>query len=192
MATFTRHTIDSAPAASKPLLEDTKKAWELIPTLHATLAESPVALEAYNRLFALMGQSSLSPGEQQIALLTVSVFHQCEYCTMGHTFLARNAKVDEAAIQAVREAQPIADKRLQALRVFTETVLEKRGMVDDRTVDSFIAAGFTRAQALEVVVAIATKTISNYTNHLAEVPKESFMSDPSFRWVAPKNRKAGG
>jgi hypothetical protein len=40
--------------------------------LHATLAESPIALEAYTTLFGLVGKSSLSPIEQQVAYLTVT------------------------------------------------------------------------------------------------------------------------
>jgi alkylhydroperoxidase family enzyme len=43
---------------------------------------------------------------------------------------------------------------------FTEAVVKKRGLVEDTAVDAFIEAGFTRAQVLEIVVAIATKTIS--------------------------------
>src|SRR5262245_16148296 len=119
MPKFIQHTIETAPPGSKPLLEAAKKSWEFIPTLHATLAESPIALEAYESLWNLMGRSSLSAAEQQIALLTISVFHECEYCTMGHTFLARKAQVPESAIQAVRSGEPITDKRLEALRVFT-------------------------------------------------------------------------
>eukprot|EP01030_Chromulinospumella_sphaerica_P032223 gene32223-32946_t len=35
---------------------------------------------------------------------------------------------------------------------------------------AFVAAGFTRAQALDVVLAVGLKTMSNYVNHLAETP----------------------
>jgi hypothetical protein len=34
------------------------------------------------------------------------------------------------------------------------------------------------------VTLVATKTISNYTNHLTHTPKEPFMSDPAFEWHA--------
>jgi len=35
LATFTFHTIDTAPADSKPLLEDSVKNFGMIPNLHA-------------------------------------------------------------------------------------------------------------------------------------------------------------
>ncbi len=185
MTQFTVHTLDSAPAAAQPLLANVKKAWGFVPQLQGTLAEAPIALEAYDTLFGLVGRSSLSPQEQQVGFLAVSVLHGCEYCTAGHTYLARKAGVAEPAIQALRNSQPIpGDARLQALRSFIETVVRERGHAGDAAVDAFIAAGFTRAQVLEVVTIIATKTISNYTNHLTHTPAEGFMADPALKWTA--------
>jgi AhpD family alkylhydroperoxidase len=178
----------NAPEGSRAALAETKKGWGFIPKLHAILAESPVALKGYDALFGLVGQSTLTPAEQQVVYQAINVFHGCEYCTAGHTFLSRNAGVPEDAIQALRNQTEIADTRLQALRRFTELVAETRGFAGDDAVDTFIAAGFTRAQVLEVVTIIATKVISNYTNHLTHTPLEDFMTDPALRWIDPEGR----
>lgn len=188
MTKFTVHTPSTAPEASRARLGEVQKAWGFIPTLHGTLAESPIALDAYDTLFGLVAKSSFSPAEQQAAYLAINVINECEYCTAGHTYLARAAKLDEAAIQALRDSRPIADARLQALRLFAEAVVRERGFVGDAAVETFLAAGFTRENVLEVVTIVATKTISNYVNHITHTPKESFMADPSLAWVAPRNR----
>jgi len=189
MTRFTVHTPDSAPEASKPLLAGVKAAWGFIPKLQATLAESPVALEAYDTLFTIIGKkATLTAAEQQVVYQAINVLHGCEYCTAGHTFLSRKAGVPEDALQALRNQQTIADPRLQALRVFAETVAIERGFAGDAAVDAFIAAGFTKAQVLEVVTIIATKVMSNYTNHLTHTPLEDFMNDPQLRWVDPQGR----
>ena len=104
MQTFQVHDVDSAPQASKPLLERSKREWGFIPTLHGILAESAPTLEAYQTLFALGAKSSLTPAEQQVVYIAVSAFHECEYCVAGHTYLARAAKLDESAITALRSA----------------------------------------------------------------------------------------
>ena len=52
--------------------------------------------------------------------------------------------------------------------------MRERGFVGDAAVDAFLAAGFTRANVLEVVAIAATKTISNYTNHLTGTPFDAF------------------
>ena len=188
MTQFTVHSQATAPEAAQARLAEVKKAWGFIPTLHGTLAESPIALEAYDTLFGLVAKSSITPAEQQAAYLAINVLHECEYCTAGHTYLARAAKLDEGAIQALRDGLPIADARLQALRSFAERVVRERGFVGDAAVDAFLGAGFTRENVLEVVTIVATKTISNYVNHITHTPKESFMADPSLAWTAPRNR----
>lgn len=184
MTQFTVHTLDTAPAGSKARLEAVKNAWGFVPQLHGMLAESPITLEAYDTLFGLVGRSTLTPAEQQVVFLAVSVFHGCEYCTSGHTYLARAAKLDEAAIQGLRNDTPIPDARLEALRRFAEAVVRERGFVGDAAVDTFLAAGFTKENVLEVVTVVATKTISNYVNHIAHTPKEGFMRDPALAWTA--------
>lgn len=189
MTRYEVHTIDSAPEASKPLLTGIKAAWGFVPKLQASLAESPLALEAYDTLFNLVSaKATLTAAEQQVVYQAINVQHGCEYCTSGHTFLSRKAGVPEDVIQSLRNITPIADARLEALRRFAETVNSARGFAGDDAVDAFIAAGFTKAQVLEVVTIIATKVMSNYTNHLTHTPLEDFMADPALRWIDPEGR----
>jgi AhpD family alkylhydroperoxidase len=184
MNRFPLHTVDSAPEASRERLAAVTKAWGFTPKLHAILAESPAALAGYDTLFGLVGQSTLSPVEQQVAFQAVNVLHGCEYCTMGHTYLSRAAGMDEATVQALRDARAPADPKLAAMWHFTRAVVQSRGQAGDAAVEAFLAAGYSRANVLDVVTVIATKTISNYTNHLTHTPKEAFMSDPAIAWSA--------
>jgi len=186
MPSFTLHTPDSAPEGSAERLRRIEQAWSFIPNLHRTLAESPVVLEGYDTLFGLVGRSSLTPAEQQVAFLAVSVVHGCEYCVSGHSVLATMAGLDAASIEALREGGDLPDPRQQALRRFVVTVVESRGMAGDAAVDAFLAAGFTQAQLLEVVMVVAAKTISNYVNHLTHTPLDAFMAGTA--WVAPQRR----
>src|SRR5262245_42752996 len=116
MQAFQVHDIHTAPQASRSLLERSKKEWGFIPTLHGILAESAPTLDAYQTLFALAAKSSLTPAEQQVVYIAVSVLHECEYCVAGHTYLGRAAKLEESAITALRSGSPIPDSKLQTLR----------------------------------------------------------------------------
>src|SRR5215510_12174682 len=98
MSTFAVHTLGTAPDASKARLAAVAKVWGFVPKLHGMLAESPAALEAYDTLIGLVAKSSLTPAEQQVAYMAINVFHECEYCTMGHTFLSRQAGLPETEI----------------------------------------------------------------------------------------------
>jgi uncharacterized peroxidase-related enzyme len=186
MSTFTLHTTETAPAAAKEQLAGIEKAWGFVPNLHRTLAESPVTLEAYNALFGLFGKSSFTPAEQQVVYLAINVVNECEYCTSGHSVLAKMAGLDAETISALRDNRPLSTPRLEVLRRFAEAVVHERGFVGDAAVDIFLRAGFTKAQVLEVVLAVATKTLSNYVNHITHTPLDAFMAET--RWVAPRNK----
>jgi AhpD family alkylhydroperoxidase len=188
MTHFTVYGRDNAPEASAAHVERSQREWGFVPTLHGILAESAPVLDAYQTLFALGQKTGFTPAEQQLIYIAISAFHECEYCVAGHTYLARMSKLEESAIQSLRNGTPIADAKLQALRVFVEGVVRERGFVGDAAVATFLKAGYTTANVLEVTLFIATKTISNYVNHIAHTPHESFMSDPALSWNAPRNR----
>ena len=177
------HTLESAPEGSRAALEASAKAWGFVSNLHGTLAESPAALVGYDTLFAGIAKSTLTPVEQQVVFLTVSTFHDCSYCTAGHTYLARAAGMDEDSLRALRAEALPADPRLAILSDFARKVVETRGNPGDAAVGGFIAAGFTTANVLDVVAMVAAKTISNYVNHLTHTPLEGFMSDPALGWT---------
>ncbi len=187
MTTFTIHTPESAPEAARETLRSIQSNWKFIPNLHGILAEAPVALEAYNTLFGLVGKTSFNTVEQQVLFLAVNYENDCEYCMSGHSVLAAGAKVPAQAIQALRDGTVIDDSRLQALRGFAQSVVRNRGSVTAAETEAFTAAGFTRQQILEVLVVVATKVISNYTNHIAGTPLDGFMAKTA--WQHPSHRR---
>lgn len=128
-----------------------------------------------------------APGGSRSRLAN-NVLNECEYRSAGHSVLARMSGVAPAAIEALRLGTPIADARLQALRLFAETVVRERGFVAGAAVDAFLAAGFTKAHVLEVVTIIVTKTISNCVSHIAGTLLDAFMA--ATKRVAPRNRAA--
>lgn len=185
MSTFKLHTLDSAPAGSLPILEAALKGLGFIPNLYAHLAEAPNALSAYKQLGALLEQSALTPEEQQIVLISVSIENRCEYCVAAHSFLARNlVKVDSQRIDALRGQSCLQDQKLNALVAFTRAVVRERGWVaGSQELKDFFAAGYTQQNALEVVLGVAMKTLSNYTNHLTDTPLDAAFANEA--WQAP-------
>jgi alkylhydroperoxidase family enzyme len=170
MADFQLHSRATAPSASKPFLEQAQKTVGYVPALAAQMAESPQLLEGYFALSAIFAKSTFTPAEQQLVLLAVSVEHDSHYCTPAHAHRARAAALPEADIRGVRDRRRLSDPRLEALRLFTVRMVRERGFLSDAEIETFVSAGFTRAQALDVVLAVGLKTMSNYVNHLAETP----------------------
>jgi len=164
------HTIEDAPEAARATLATSRKAFGFVPNLIGVMAAAPALVEAYLTLGGLFARTSFSPSEQQVVLLAVSYVNGCEYCVAAHTAIAGMQKVPDDVVDALRTGNDIADDRLQALRAFTASVVEGRGWPARAAEEAFFAAGYTRAQALEVVLGVGMKTLSNYTNHLADTP----------------------
>jgi len=103
-------------------------------------------------------------------VLKVSYLNECAYCMTAHSAVAKIVGLPDGEISALREGQPLSDAKLEALRTFVGILVEKRGRASEEDVAAFLGAGYTRAQILEVIVGIAFKTLSNFTNHLADTP----------------------
>ena len=182
MANFSFHDPSSAPAESRPLLEGAIRQLGFLPALFAGLAESPAALKAYMDTSQSFAGSSLSAVEQQVVLLAVSAANGCEFCVAAHSFIARNmVKVPSPVVDGLRAGGQLPDPRLQALAKFTRRVVAERGWVADAAVDEFLAAGFNRAQALDVVLGVSLKTLSNYANHLMKTPTNAELASEAWR-----------
>jgi uncharacterized peroxidase-related enzyme len=184
MSIISIHSPETAPEASRPFLEKSKERFGFSPNILGALAESPAALEGYISLATLFGGTSFTATERQIVLIAASAKNGCAYCVAAHSVMAAGEKVSEEVIAALRDGQPIADARLEALRRFVEILVEKRGWASDSEVQTFINAGFNRQQVVEVVLGITQKTLSNYINHLADTPLDEAFA--SRAWSAPQ------
>jgi len=171
MTQFTVHTAESAPAASRPLLEGIKRSFGFVPNLFAVFAESPAALRGGLGILEAFSTSSLAPAEQQLIMLAVSEANDCEFCVAAHSTLAKRfAKVDTALVDATRRREVLSDEKLDVLVTFTRKVVEQRGMLAEADVTAFLEAGYTKAQVIEVLLGVGMKTFNNYVDHIAHIP----------------------
>lgn len=166
--TFNVHTPETAPQGEQ--LEASQKAFGFIPNLHGVLSESPAVLDAYKTLGDMFGNTSLDLVERNVVWMTSNAENNCHYCIPAHTAIAKMSKVPDDVIEALRGGTPIPDAKLEALRVFTSKVITQRGKLSDADTQAFLAAGYKNEDILGVIVGVAHKVISNYTNHFADTP----------------------
>jgi len=168
--TFKLHTQQSAPAESRPLLEQSHKAFGMIPNLHAVMAESPALLEAYQTMHQLFQTTSFDAEELTVVWQTINVEHACHYCIPAHAAIADMMKVDQGITAALRNQSELPSKKLQALHLATLALVRNRGHLSEDEIAAFFAAGYQQRQLLEIIVGISQKVMSNYVNHLAQTP----------------------
>ena len=175
------HNIETAPEGSKALLEQSQKAYGMIPGLHGVLAGSPGILEAYQTIHELFVNSSFNEEELTVVWQTINVEHACHYCVPAHTGIAKMMKVDDAITEALRNETPLENVKLEALRTMTLTIVRNRGHVPQEDLEAFYAAGFGEQQVLEIILGLSQKVISNYTNHIANTPVDAGFK--KFAWT---------
>ena len=173
MKELTLHNLDTAPEASKPLLEDSNKAYGMIPNLHAVMAESPGLLEGYKWLHDLFQNSSFDADELTVVWQTINVEHECHYCVPAHTYIANSMKVDPALTEALRNRAPMPSEKLQALHDTTLAIVRSRGRLTEAEAEAFYAAGYGTRHVLDIILGLSQKVMSNYVNHIAETPVDA-------------------
>ncbi len=167
---FTLYEIDTAPEAASAELEQSQKAFGFIPNLHKVLSAAPDALKAYKDLHNHFQNSSFNNTELTVVWQTINHYHQCHYCLPAHTGIAYGMKIDADVIKALHAGEPLSDPKLLALQITTRALTDQRGRLDEAQIAAFKAAGYGEQQLLEIVLGLAQKVISNFTNHLADTP----------------------
>ena len=167
---FPSHDLETAPEASKPLLENSQKAFGRLPGLHKVLAESPQAYEGYQLLHKLFTETDFNADELTVVWQAINVENECHYCVPAHTGIAKMMKVSEEITDALRNETALPNAKLEALRTFTVQLLRQRGNATPEQMQAFFDAGYGHRAVLDIILGMAQKTMSNYVNHLAKTP----------------------
>jgi AhpD family alkylhydroperoxidase len=167
---FPDHTLESAPAESRRIMQATEQRMGFLPAATARMATSPQLLEGFTKISALFESTTLDPMAREVLVLTMATRNGCHICVALHTARLIDLGADPETIAALRAQTPLRDPRSEAMRAFVLAVLAAAGDVDDATMAEFLAAGFTPRNALEVVLGIGAYTTSTFANRMTKAP----------------------
>lgn len=182
---FQVHTLDTAPVGARETLGKVAQNFGFVPNLSGVFAESPATLNGLVGFLSAYDakEMTLSALERRVVLLAASVKYKCEHCTALHSALGSMCGLDRAEIDNLQEARSLGNARLESLRRFTEAVVEKHGWVSDADLEKFFAAGFTKAQVIEVIFGVALKTLTSYVSHIAKPPSNEQFAAFRAKWA---------
>lgn len=183
MSSYPLHTIESAPAQSKPVLQQLQQAFGLIPNIAAAMAASPVLINGFIGLFERVHASTLTEPQIQALLLTNAVTNASAWAVAFHSALALRQGVPPADVAAIRRGGLPKGAGLGALSTLARTLIEKRGRISESDQRHFFEAGFSSEQILEVIAVVAASTITNYTGSVTQPALEAQFEE--FAWHAP-------
>ena len=168
-------TPDQAEPLARGRLEEAMNKLGFVPNMYAVMANSPGLFDTYIHGYNRFRKGSgFTPVEQEVVLLAISRENGCTYCVAAHSFIAdKMSGVPESVTNAIRDGAAIPDAKLAALHDFVRTMVAKRGLPSKTDVNAFLAMGYSERHMLEIVLAIAVKTLSNYANHLFHTPVDA-------------------
>lgn len=159
----------TAPANSKPLLEQVQMAFGATPNMFRAVANSSAALQSmWGSFGALAGGEIDAKLGEQIAV-AVADRNACEYCLAAHTVLGRKAgaTADEMLHAQAGES---ADPKTQAALNFALKLVNERGQVSEADVQTLRGVGFNDGEIVEILAHVALNLFTNYVNVAFDVP----------------------
>ena len=73
----------------------------------------------------------------------------------------------------MRNGETLSTEKLQTLQATTLSIVRNRGHLTEEELKAFYAVGYGEQQVLEIILGLAQKVISNYTNHIANTPVDA-------------------
>ncbi len=179
---LTIHTLDDAPADSRPLLEGIAADVGLVPNLAAAAAASPALLAGFDGLRRAVASTKLDPVLREVAGLTVGVAVDNRYGVAFHSTMLAGLGVDDADVEVLRGGGAPADPAAAAVHALAREVVLERGKVSDSTLARASAAGLSTEATLEVVLECIFAGMVGVIDNLAgHVELDGFLASRAWR-----------
>lgn len=172
-------TPETSEDKTREVLEDgIRRAGGALLNMYANMANSPGLFQTYLEGYERFRDSSgFTPTEQEVVFLVVSRHNECTYCMAAHSLVAdKMSGVPTEVTDAIRAGATIPDAKLATLAAFTRALLSTRGRPTVEEAEAFLAAGYEERHMLEIILAIAVKTLSNYSNRLFQTPVDEMFA----------------
>jgi AhpD family alkylhydroperoxidase len=147
MSIFEVQTIDRAPEGSRAPLERLQQAFGMVPNVAGIIANSPVLAKIFVPLFEGVHAGTFTEAEIQTLLLTNAVTNSCAWAVAFHSYLALEAGLTPADVQAIRQRRAPREPRYAALSIYARSLIENRGHVGEAAVKALLSTGFKPDQA---------------------------------------------
>lgn len=179
---LTLYRTDTAPLASRPLLEGIAADVGLVPNIAAAMAAAPTLLAVLDAMRRTIGAGELDPVHREAAGVAVGVAVDNEYGVAFHSTVLGRLGVAEEEIKRMRAGEEPAEAPTAAVYALARDLALHRGKVDEAAVRRAAAEGLSIAQILEVVAECGFASLVGLVDNLAgRVPLDGFLQPMAWR-----------
>jgi alkylhydroperoxidase family enzyme len=167
---LTIHSTESAPDASKPILDGIAADLGLVPNMAGAAAGAPALLVAFDGLRRAVASGDLDPVAREVAGVAVGVAVDNHYGVAFHSTVLSRLGVEDAEIERMRGNESPSDPKLAAVYELARSIVLDRGKVGDELIAHATAAGLSAEEILEIVAectfAGLVGTLDNLAGHV--------------------------
>jgi alkylhydroperoxidase family enzyme len=148
---LTIHTAESAPSASKPILDGIASDLGFVPNMAGAIATSPGLLRAFDGLRRAVGGAQLDAISREVAGVAVGVAVDNHYGVAFHSTVLGGLGVEAADIERMRDGRPPAEGKLATVYELARQIVVERGRVDDDVIARVQQVGYSQSEVLDIV-----------------------------------------
>jgi alkylhydroperoxidase family enzyme len=181
MARIPSHTIQDAPAASRPLLEDML---QFSPTgrllnMHAQMAHAPAVLEAYVSIRRATARHGTLEGAIRSALMLAAAVHDgSEYMLAIISMLALRSGWHRDQVEALLAGKNLGEEKTDALIGVVRQAAANSGHVSDLAWARAVGSGWSSEQLAEAFAYLGLTVFTSYFLNYAETDPDIPASTP--------------
>ena len=102
--------------------------------------------------------------------MAVSQLNGCKYCQSAHTATGKmNGFTDDQIIE-LRKGEASWDSKTNVLAQTAQRIAGSNGQIGADSLSAFHAAGYTKENLVDLIVAIGVITVTNLLHNVTEVP----------------------
>jgi alkylhydroperoxidase family enzyme len=172
------HTAETAPDASRPILEGIKADLGMVPNLAGAVAESPVLAGAFDGIRRAV--AAMDPVDREVTGIAVGVAVDNRYGVAFHSTVAARLGVSEDDLELMRAGRAPTDPRRAAVYEFAHDLVVNRGKAG---VAALTEQGLGSAQILDIVAECVLASLVGLVDNLAgRIELDPFLKPRE--WVA--------
>ena len=158
---------EEATGKTKELYNGIQSKLGMVPNMMRTMGNSPALLESYLNFSGALGRGTIGGKTGELIALAIAEQNTCDYCLSAHSFIGEKlVGIDTTSLAEAREGKSNNPKTAAALK-FAQTLVTKRGSVNDADVKSVKEAGYSDGEVGEIVAHVALNILTNYLNKTA-------------------------
>jgi len=184
---------DTAEGRTKEVFDRVKGYYQMVPGLQKGLAHLPETTDAlWSLSLTTAGEGTIREELKRVFFAVTAHEVECEYCTAAHMLALLGKQWSQEECIEVISGKPsprLSDKDNVAVN-FARQVAKHPAGVNDEMTDTVRAAGWTDAEIVEIVAAVALMRYTSTVASALDVPLEAAMEGVGVSCGVPLDKLA--